>query len=191
MLLKYLKQIKDNRRDQGKQYQLCYILLFAILAILSGADSYRSISSFIAIRFNDLKETFSLKWKKYPAYTTVRGIIQGINKEELEKAFRNYSQELFKIDDTVLSRCIAIDGKTLRSSFDNFVDKKAVHILNIFATGPNLILAQEETDEKSNEIPAVQKLLVNAGLSGLIVTMDAMHCQKKLSISLNKLVMRQ
>jgi hypothetical protein len=178
MLLKYLKQIKDNRRAQGRRYELCYILLFAILAILSGADSYRAISSFIEIRFDDLKATFGLKWKKRPAYTTIRGIIQGANKEELEKAFRSYSEELHKIDDTVLSKCIAIDGKTLRGSFDNFIDKKALHILNIFATCPCLVLANGETDEKSNEIPAVQKLLIDVGLSGYIMTLDALHCQK-------------
>ena len=96
-----------------------------------------------------------------------------------ENAFRNYSEELFKIDDTVLSKCIAIDGKALRGSFDNFIDKKAVHILNVFATCPCIILANKETEEKSNEIPAVQELLVNAELSGYIMTLDAMHCQKE------------
>ena len=79
------------------------------------------------------------------------------------------------------ARVIAFDGKTLKGSFDNFNDAKAKQVLSAFAVDTALVLAHIEIDEKSNEIPAVQKLLRELDLAGHIVTCDAMHCQKKLS----------
>ncbi|MEI7474256.1 MAG: transposase family protein [bacterium] len=84
MLLDFLNQIPDARRNQAKQYELRFIIFFSILAILSGAASYREIESFFEIHFGKLKSRFKLKWKKRPAYTTIRNILQGINKNELE-----------------------------------------------------------------------------------------------------------
>ena len=64
MLLKYLSQIEDHRRAEGKRYDLPHFLLFVILASLSGADSYRKISEFIGYRFDFLKKIFNSEWKK-------------------------------------------------------------------------------------------------------------------------------
>ena len=74
---------------------------------------------------------------------------------------------------------MAIDGKTLRRSFDNFLDRRAAHILSAFASDKALVLGHLDCDEKSNEIPAVQTLLASLALTGSVVTVDAMHCQKK------------
>lgn len=76
-------------------------------------------------------------------------------------------------------RVVAFDGKTLRGSFDNFNDAKAKQLLSAFTVDTALVLAHVEIDEKSNEIPAVQSLLEELDVAGLIVTCDAMHCQKK------------
>jgi len=76
---------------------------------------------------------------------------------------------------------VAIDGKTLRRSFDNFQDRRAAHMLSAFAADTALILAHLDCDDKSNEIPALQTLLGALGLTGAVVTVDAMHCQKKRS----------
>jgi hypothetical protein len=77
-------------------------------------------------------------------------------------------------------RHIAVDGKALRLSFDNFWDRKAAHILSAFASDPALVLAHLDCDEKSNEIPAVQALLRQLGLEQALPTGDAMHCQKNI-----------
>lgn len=177
MLLKYVKKIKDNRRKQGQRFQLHYIILFSILAILCGAQGYQDIQRFIEIHFKKLRRKFRLKWKNRPAYTTIRNIILGIDKDSLEEAFRGYTEYLEKLDKAAGLKCIAIDGKTLRGSFDHFQDKKAVHLLNTFLSEQNLILNHYEVDDKSNEIPALQKLLSEIGIKGAILTMDAMHCQ--------------
>ena len=76
-------------------------------------------------------------------------------------------------------RHVAINGKTLRRSFDNFLDRRAAHILSAFASDTAPVPAHLACDEKSNEIPAVQTLLGSLRLTGSVVTVDAMHCQKK------------
>jgi len=178
MIITFLKDLKDFRRGQGRMYQAEFVILFSIMAILSNSKSYRDISRFISKHFEILKSDFELKWKKAPAYTTIRNIIQGLDQQELEKCFRNYSASLIEKDNKKL--CISGDGKALRGSFDNFNDKKMIQKLSFFETTGKLILAHEEISEKSNEIPAVQHLLETLNIGECLLTLDAMHCQKKL-----------
>jgi len=93
-MLDIIQQIKDFRRSQGRRYELRYIILFSILAILSNAKSYRDIATFVEINFRKLKKRFKLRWRSPPAYTTIRSIIHGIDTEELEKVFRQYNQRI-------------------------------------------------------------------------------------------------
>ena len=177
MLLKFLKKVKDKRRAQSKQYRLHHIILFSVFAILSGATSYRGIERFIKTRFKKLKRIYRLKWKRPPAYTTIRNIILGIDKDSLEKEFREYAKYLQSLDKLTEIRCTAIDGKTLRGSFDNFEDRNAVHVLEVFCTTNNLILAHQEVSDKTNEIPVAQELMGKLDIKDSIVTLDALHCQ--------------
>ena len=176
MLDSFLFQIVDHRRAQGRRYELGHILLFSILAILSNATSYRKIHTFIVAHYDELNEIFDLNWKRMPAYTTIREIIQSTSGDELEKAFREYSKTL----DTSKAekKLIACDGKVLRGSFDHFNDQKAIQILSAFTSDGHIILAHEEIAEKTNEIPTAQMLIEKLGLSGHIFTFDALHCQK-------------
>jgi hypothetical protein len=180
MITTFLDDIQDNRRPQGQRYELRYIVLISIMATLSNAKSYRDIARFINMHFRVLKSDFKLKWKKPPGYTTIRNILKGIDGEELEACFRAYNQSILnKLDDKKIVT-IALDGKTLCGSYDNFIDKKPMQILSMFETSDRLILAHEVIDEKTNEIPVIQKLLREIGLDGYYYTMDALHCQKKL-----------
>ena len=177
MLGSFLFKIKDPRRKQGQRYELGHIFLFSILAILSGATSYRKIASFIAHHYKTLDEFFILDWKGTPAYTSIRDIIQKTSASEIESSFRAYSAYLAESEGD--KRFIAGDGKVLRGSFDHFSDQKAVQILSVFLSDSHLILAHEEVATKTNEIPVAQQLLVDLGLSGFIFTFDALHCQEK------------
>jgi hypothetical protein len=179
MLESFLFKIKDHRRKQGRRYELGHILLFTILAILSGADSYRKVQKFIVRHYDQLNELFDLEWKRMPAYTSIRDIIQGTNGTELEQSFREYSQEI--AGNGVGRQYIGCDGKVLRGSFDHFQDQKAVQILSAFLNDSQIILAHEEIETKTNEIPTAQMLMEALGLSGYIFTFDALHCQKNTS----------
>ena len=180
MLLKCLQTIPDHRRPQGQRYDLAHVLLFSILAIASGANSYRLVHSFIKIHFVELKEYFKIPWKKAPAYTSIRSMIQGLDKKGLEKAFRLYAKTLKDFLKQDGYACVGLDGKAVKGSFDHFQDQKAIQILSAFLSEPKLILAHETIEEKTNEIPVAQELFQALGLKDVIFTLDALHIQKKL-----------
>jgi hypothetical protein len=134
---------------------------------------------------------FGLKWRRAPAHTAVRYILKGLDPVELEAVFRRHAALLQAACATPGRGSIALDGKTLRGSFDNFRDRAAAQVLSAFATDTALLLAHVDIAEKSNEIPAAQTLLAELGVAaGAIVTLDALHCQKNTSRSPSKPVSR-
>jgi hypothetical protein len=124
-----LTEIEDPRRAEGKLYRLPHVVLFAILAIVAGANSYRTIHSFIDVHLARLRDAFGVKWRKAPAYTTIRGILRQLDPASVEAAFRRHAAVLNDATNGEGQRHVAIDGKTLRRSFDNFLDRRAAHIL--------------------------------------------------------------
>ena len=183
-LLDVLADVPDPRRSQGQLYKLPYVLLFAILAIVSGCNSYRGIVTFITVHRRKLNAAFSLTWKRAPAHTAVRYILQGLDPAAVEVAFRRQAALLQAANEIQGQGSIALDGKTLRGSFDKFNDRAAAQVLSAFATDTALVLAHIDIAEKSNEIPAAQALLAELGVAdGTIVTLDALHCQKNISRS--------
>lgn len=180
MLRSFLSEIKDTRRKEGRRYELGYILLFSIFAILSGAGSYRKIHTFIRGNYETLRKKFRLKWKRIPAYTTIRNIIKGLSVSDLEECFRKYSLKLSELPEKKSGMLfIACDGKTLRGSFDNFKDKKAIQMFSAFLSERGIILAHCEVGEKTDEIPVAQNLIKELGLENCIFTYDAINCQEK------------
>ena len=148
---------------------------------MSGSNSHRGIRTYVKVHRKELNKAFQVKWKRPPAHAAIRYILQGLSATDVEKVFREHAANLNLAPGGAKARVIAFDGKTLKGSFDNFNDIKARQVLSAFAVDTALVLAHIEIDEKSNEIPAVQKLLEELDLAGHIVTCDAMHCQKKLS----------
>ncbi len=180
-LLSLFATIPDQRRAEGKLYKLPYVLLFAIFAIVSGANSYRGLRTYFKVHRDKLNQAFGIDWKRPPAHTSIRYILHRLSAEEVERVFREHAANLNCAPEGANTRVVAFDGKTLKGSFDNFTDAKAKQVLSAFAVDTGLVLAHIEIDEKSNEIPAMQKLLAELGLAGHIATADAIHCQKKLS----------
>ena len=180
-LLSLFSEIPDPRRGQGKMYALAPVLLFTVLAMLAGARSYRQVHSFIEAHRKSLNSAFDLAWRKAPAYSSVRFILRGLDADAVERAFRAHAGDLHRpSSDPADPTVVAVDGKTLRRSFDAFNDRKAVHVLSAFATDGRIVLGHLAVAEKSNEIPAAQALIEALDLSGCLFTLDAMHCQKNL-----------
>ncbi len=181
--LELLSQIPDPRRAQGKKWQLGPVLLATILAVLSGATSYRKVHIFIEVHRERLNTAFGFDWKGVPAYSAIRTILQGLDGAEVERVFRVHAAGLSKtgaLEDVAAMPVVAIDGKTLRHSFDAFNDRKAAHVLSAFAVDDQLILGHLEVDEKTNEIPAAQAMIRELALEGCLFTLDALHCQKNI-----------
>ena len=186
-LLDVLADVPDPRRAQGQLYKLPHVLLFSILAIVTGCNSYRGIVTFIDVHRRRLNAAFGLNWRRAPAHTAVRYILQGLDPAGVEAAFRRHAALLQAARATPGQGSIALDGKTLRGSFDKFNDRAAAQVLSAFATDTALVLAHIDIAERSNEIPAAQSLLAELGVTpGVIVTLDALHCQKNISRSPHK-----
>ncbi len=174
--LSELKEIPDKRRGQGRMYDLPSVLLSCILAVASGANSYRGIARFIECRFEWLQEHIGLKWRQPPSHTSLRWILMHIDHAAVEKAIRANARRLSKQEGAT----IAIDGKTLRGSLDHFADVSALQWLSAFATEDHLVLGQVAFtgNKEDGEIGAAQELIRTLGLQGKLFTLDALHCQK-------------
>jgi hypothetical protein len=181
-LLTLLGTVPDPRRAQGKLYSLPHLLLFAILAMIAGASSYRAIHSFVDVHLDRLRQSFGLRWRRAPAYTSIRLVLRAIAVEDLERVFRLHAELLAEQAKTEGVRVVAFDGKTLRGSFDHFEDRAALHLVSAFEATSGLTLGHIEVGAKESEIPAVQQLLSELGLAERVVTADALHCQKNIRV---------
>jgi DDE_Tnp_1-associated len=179
-LLAALEQIPDPRRRQGQRYSLAPLLLFAVLAVLAGATSYRRIRLFIGVHRERLNATFGARFRRAPAVNTLRALLHALDPAAIEAAFRRHAEHLdHAATPPGRQRVIALDGKTLRGSFDHMDDQAAAQVLSAFASEAALILAHQEIAE-GDEIAAAQALIEQLGLSGILFTADALHCQKNL-----------
>jgi DDE_Tnp_1-associated len=179
-LLAALEEIPDPRRRQGRRYTLAHLLLFSVLAVLAGATSYRGILVFIGVHRERLNAVFGAGLHRAPAVNTLRALFQALDPAELEAAFRNHARALHDGMPASGRHVIALDGKTLRRSFDHLHDRAAAHVLSAFAGEAALILAHREVRGAPDEVPAAQALIEDLGVRGALFTADALHCQKNL-----------
>jgi hypothetical protein len=176
----HFSAIPDHRRPQGRMYDLGHLLLFSVLAVASGATSYRKIQRFMNAHRERLNELCQLHWKRAPAHNSIRYALHGLKAKEVEAVFRHHAAEL---DDERPERSgIAMDGKSLRGSFDRFEDRKAAQVLSALATDSTLVLGHvlitNDDGDKNHEIQAAQQLIEALGLSDRLFTLDALHTQK-------------
>ena len=178
MLIETLKTVEDPRSYHGKEYSLHHILYFTILAILGNAKSYSDVRTFIKTHYPRLKEEFGLKWRQVPDVSAIRKILVRINASEIERAFRLDAQRMES--GFMGKKHICFDGKALRGSFSHTKDKRAAGVFMAFGAHSNLVLGHIPIGEdKEHEIGAFQQFLLDLNLKGVVVTADAIHCQKK------------
>jgi hypothetical protein len=93
-LLAALDQIPDPRRRQGQRNRLAPLLLFAVLAVLAGATSYRRIRLFIGVHRERLNATFGARFRRAPAVNTLRALMHALDPAAIEAAFRRHAEHL-------------------------------------------------------------------------------------------------
>ena len=181
MLKRSLAQVSDPRRAQGRRYDLPHVLLYSVLAVASGATSYRKIEQFMQTHWERLNEAFGSRWKRAPAYTGLRKILQGLDAREVEAALRRVaSEQVEQMADEAGRAVIALDGKVLRGSLDRFEDRRAAQVLSALAVSQRVVLGHVliEDGSKDHEIAAAQRLIEELVLGGCLYTLDALHLQK-------------
>ena len=155
-----------------------HLLLFSVLAVLTGATSYQKIIAFIALQRERLNAIFGAGFQRAPAVNTLRHLFLALGRDDLEAAFRRHAGDLNAYSRPEALRTVALDGKTLRGSFDHLTDRKAVHVLSAFASDAALVLAHQELAGAPDEVAAVPRLMAELGVTGVLFTADALHCQR-------------
>jgi hypothetical protein len=179
-LLEIFRAVEDRRRAEGKRFDLATVLLYSVIGMIAGANSYRQMHEFIRVHRVRLNEAFDLSLRYAPSYTGLRGILQGVDPEALEAAFRKHATSVGLSSAPGNGVAIAVDGKTLRGSFDAFTDKKAAHMLSALRHADQIVLGHLMVEEKTNEIPMAPELIETLGLKDCVFTLDAEHAQKNI-----------
>ena len=153
------------------------IIAIAICAVVCGADSWVDVEQF----GNSKKERFSSLLELpngIPSHDTFGRVFSALDAERFRECFTEWVRTVSEITE---GQIVAIDGKTIRRSYDNRAGRSAIHVVSAWASANRLALGQTRVDDKSNEITAIPKLLSMLELSGCIVTIDAMGCQKEIA----------
>src|SRR5215469_746345 len=186
-LMEYFKDIDDPRREtKNKKYPLIEVIVIAFLAVMSGADGWESIERYGVMRKKWLRKFLALK-EGIPKHDVYRRVFYAIRSELLESSFMHWVRD---IKQDIKREVIAIDGKTVRgmatkSRFKAGTEVQSIHLVSAWATENQLVFAQVQTEEKSNEITAIPMLLEQIAIAGCIITIDAMGCQYEIA---NKIV---
>jgi predicted transposase YbfD/YdcC len=174
--LKYFAELKDPRVERNREHVLEEILLIAIAAVLSGAESWNDMEEYGHAKLDWLKSFLTLS-SGIPSHDTFNRVFAALDTEALEKGFVSWVSSIAKL---TAGEVVAIDGKSLCGTRQPG-QKAIVHMVSAWANTNNLVLAQRKVDEKSNEITAIPKLLEALQLSGAVVTIDAVGCQRAIA----------
>lgn len=170
----HFSAIEDPRLERTKKHQLIDIITITLCAVISGAESWSDIELFGNCKYDWFKSFLELP-NGIPSHDTFNRVFARLNPKQLEKCFADWVKA---INNLLSGEQIAIDGKTLRHSYDYNNGIDAIVMVSAWAKNSGLVLAQQKVAKKSNEITAIPKLLKILELSGAIVTIDAMGCQK-------------
>ena len=168
--------LTDPRRRKVT-YPLVNVVTIAICAVISGADDFVAIARFGRAKRRWLSQFLDLR-TGIPSHDRFNAIFAAIKPAEFEACLLSWITALHEITGGQL---VAIDGKTLRRSFDRATSKSAIHMVSAWATANHISLGQVVVDEKSNEITAIPKLLEMLEIAGSLVTIDAMGCQTEIA----------
>jgi predicted transposase YbfD/YdcC len=144
--------------------------------MICGANGFCDIASFGESKKEWFSTFLDLPYG-IPSHDTIGRFFSMLSPTEFSKCFTAWTQDLA----TKISGVIAIDGKTLRKSFDSASEKNAIHMVSAWCNENGLVLGQIKIDDKSNEITAIPKLLDLLDIRGSTITIDAMGCQKEIA----------
>jgi predicted transposase YbfD/YdcC len=176
-IIDYFSRVADPRKARTRAHPLENVLVIALLAVLCGADSFVAMELFGKSKAEFLRTFLDLS-AGIPSHDTFGRVFAALQPEALGEAFRMWTASLVA---STHGEVIAIDGKTLRRSFRDATDKAFVHMVSAWATSNEVVLGQLKTDDKSNEITAIPRLLELLNIKGATVTIDAMGCQRDIA----------
>ena len=182
-LLEHFSEVADFRASWRVMYPMPEVLLLVVCATMASCDDFEDIAAWGEAHLDFLRQYLPYH-HGVPGARWLNILMNRINPEAFSDCFMGWASTFRP---SFCPRQIAFDGKTLRRSHDAKADVKALHLVSAFATHERLILGQEATAEKSNEITAIphllEKLAAKGALAGALVTIDAMGCNPRVTQS--------
>jgi predicted transposase YbfD/YdcC len=176
-LINHFNELPDPRVRGRTDYPLIEIVFLCISAIISGFDGWEAIEDFGHGKLDWLRKYLPYE-NGIPRHDTVARVMSCLSPKALQACFVSWVQSIAKITE---GEIVAIDGKQARRSYDKKNRKAAIHMVSAWACQNGVVLGQQKTDAKSNEITAIPQLLDILELKGCIVTIDAMGCQRDIA----------
>ena len=176
-----LEQIDDPRSpSNGTRHDFRELLVVAICAMLSDNDTFEEMVAWARYKQDWLRGFLKLA-NGIPSEDTFIRVFRMLDPKQFEQAFRDWAGNILP---ALSHETLAIDGKTLRGSGSG--GERAIHMVSAFATQAGLVLGQEKVHDKSNEITAIPILLKSLYLKGLLVSIDAMGCQRDIAAQIHQ-----
>lgn len=176
-LVEEFSALEDPRCGGKVEHRLIDILVIAICAVIAGAESWEDIALYGRSKIGWLGTFLSLP-NGIPAHDTFRRVFMLIDTGRFEACFEAWARSFGASLDREV---VAIDGKTIRGSFDRGREQGPLHVISAWASDRKLVLGQRQVGDKSNEITAIPELLDVLDIKGAIVTLDAMGCQRAIA----------
>ena len=178
-LVQRLQKVRDYRGGRTQRYPLWLMLLIALLGVMSGCYGYKALEEFGIRHYQQLCELLELKLERMPSDTTIRRMFGKVNFEELTQIFNAWAGEEFEPE---AGEWLAVDGKSIKGTVQNNWDtfQNFMSVVSVYSHQQRLVLAQKSFENKTqSEIQVVERLLEQLELTKVVVSMDALHCQKK------------
>lgn len=175
-IVEFFARLPDPRQDRGRRHLLSDMMVIAILAMLCGAEDFTDMEDF-GLSKQEWLGTFLHLPHGIPSHDTFGRLFAAIDPEQFEACFVAWTRAVAGEIHGVL----ALDGKKIRRSFDTASGRAAAHMVSAWGSDNGVVFGQLAVDEKTNEITAIPRLLEMLAIKGLIVTIDAMGCQKNIA----------
>src|SRR3712207_5428385 len=170
------EDLEDPRTGNAKRHDLLEILLMALCTVLCGGEDCSDMALFGRAKEPFLRQFLRLR-HGIPSHDTFSRVFRLLDPAQFHAGFLRFMQRFSE----TLEGVVALDGKTLRRSFDRAADQSPLHLVSAWAVEQRLVLGQLAVDDKSNEITAVPHLLRLLSLQGVVVTADALNCQRAIA----------
>src|SRR5919206_976118 len=174
-LIAELAPIEDPRCAWKVEHRLIDILVIAVCAVLGEAETFEDIALYGRCKEAWLRGFLALP-NGVPSHDTFRRVFMLIDPEAFERSFLAWVRAVFRPEEDA-PRQVAIDGKTVRRSFDRKKGRSPLHLVSAYATEGGLVLAQRAAEDKGGELAVVPELLDGLDLEGCLVSLDALACQ--------------
>jgi len=173
----FFATLTDPRVSRARRHALLNVVVLALCGTLAGAEGWAEIERYGRAKLDFFRRFLDLP-HGIPSHDTFGRAFARLKPDALLACVQQWLAALGR---AVAGEVVAIDGKTLRGSFDTAAGQSPLHLVSAFATDARLVLGQVTCDAKSNEITAIPLLLELLDLTGAVVTIDAMGCQTKIA----------